>query len=112
MKYIYIFLFVLFSSLGVSAQKTTNELYDTTKELALEISNELNISQDNQVYLHRALYSTAISKDRAVKQYSNDPDMLEQTNSDIDEHFNKLLESKFNANQISAIKDLISAKAE
>jgi len=112
MKYLYILLFFVFTTMGVSAQTEVNELYDSTKELATKISGELNIAEENQVYLHRAIYSTELSKQRAVKQYANNPEMLEATNSEIDESFNKLLELKFNPNQISAIKGLISAEAE
>lgn len=112
MKYLYILLFFVFTTVGVSAQTEVNDIYDSTKELATKISGELNISEDNQVYLHRALYSTELSKERALKQYSDNPEMLEATNTQIQDSFNKLLELKFDASQISAIKDLISAEAE
>ena len=112
MKYLYIIIFFVFSTVGVSAQIDANELYDSTKELATKISSELNINEENQIYLQRALYSTELSKQRALKQYSENPEMLESTNLQIQESFNSLLELKFNASQISAIKDLISASAE
>jgi hypothetical protein len=98
--------------MSVSAQAQVNELYDSTKELATKISGELNISEENQIYLHRALYSSALSKEKAIKQYSNDPEMLESTNLQIKESLDSMLELKFTASQISAIKDLISAEAE
>ena len=112
MKYIYILLFFVFSAVGVTAQTDANQLYNTTKELATKISGELNISEDNQVYLHRVLYSSELSRERALKQYSDNPEMLESTNQQIDDSFDKLLELKFNVNEISTIKGLISASAE
>jgi len=112
MKYLYIFLFCVMATFSVSAQTETNELFDSTKELTTKISSELNISEDNQVYLHRALYSTKLSKERALKQYSDNPEMLESTNEQIQESFDNLLELRFNSSQISAIKGLISAEAE
>ncbi len=112
MKYLYIILFFAFTTISVSAQTDVNELYENTKELATKISSELNINEDNQLYLHRAIYSTELSKERALKQYSENPEMLESTNLQIQESFNKILEVKFDASQISAIKGLISAEAE
>jgi hypothetical protein len=112
MKYLYVVLFFVFSTIGVSAQSYAEELNQTAKELTVKISDELNIDSDKQIYLQRAIYSTKLSQRRANEQFSNNPDMLETSTVKIKEAFDKMLELKFDANQISAIKDLISADAE
>lgn len=112
MKYFYILLFFVFSTIGVSAQNFAQELNDSAKVLAEKISTELNIDDEQQLYLQRAIYSTKLSEKRANDQFASNPDMLEESTTKIQEAFDKMLQLKFDANQITAIKGLISAEAE
>jgi hypothetical protein len=109
MKAIIYIAFIALTSIGVYAQENAQqELAESTKVTATKISQELNLDDDQSIYLYRAIYSTEQTKQRALQQLGEDSEQLEEMNEKIDDQFNKMLKAKFSDSQIVNIKQLIA----
>lgn len=103
---IYIAIFTIMS-FGVNAQEANpKSLAETSKETSMKISQQLNLDDDQSLFLYRAIYSTEMSRVRAEEQLSSEPEQLKATNEKIDKSFVSILKSNFSESEITQIKKL------
>lgn len=108
MKNFFFIAFILFTAASVYAQDNAKtEIAEATKVLASKISEELNLDDNETLYLQRALYSTEETRVKAKEQLSHDPVQLNAINEKIEQAFHKMLVAKFSKSEISSIKQLI-----
>lgn len=107
--------FIALTTVGVYAQQSSSqngssqqELADSTKELASKISQEFNFEDSETLYLHRAIYSTNLSKKRIHESLTENSEQFEDAMKQIDDQFEKMLKAKFDDLQITNIKDFIA----
>ena len=98
----------VFISLGVNAQESDlQSIAEKSKETSTIISQELNFDNDRSILLQRAIYSVALSYQRAEKQLADKPEKLKETKKMINESFPKYLSGNFSETEIAQIEELM-----
>lgn len=109
MKTIIYIAFIALTSIGVYAQESTQqELSESSKALALKVSQELNFDDNQTLYLQRAIYSTKQTKQRVRQQFGSNTSEYKDAEKKIDNQFVKMLKGKFNESEIATIKEFVA----
>lgn len=111
MKKLIYFVCFLFIGIATYAQESDlKSLAEESKLISTKISQELNLDDDKNMLLQRAIYTKSLSLYRAEEQMSDMPEKLEATKEKIDMSFRKKLSRNFTANEIRAIDKVVKSK--